>query len=459
MIWHEEFSRVVHESSGLAAASDGLVAKERRQWSLREASTLLVLRADDSRAEELRLIGQQLVATMRRLVEAALGDVDNSIIEEQLLPVRAWASGLDRGTYHAQETEGGVLIQSTPPEEIVQAMEPGNDDIRRAQEATRLIVRYYVKPKQGTAQSTTAEDLVADLAVAQELLENPPALNAMNQWDTPTAVAAAAIEANLIRGVDLPESALRFAVETVLRVGAGEASPRQFESEESYFEQGADRSAARVLPLLLSPAAAALRALLDRQDGSKTYERAATAAITLARSVANEVRVHLARGLDRLWEAPCAAGGTCHHQTCLQVAIETMRDCAFGDWDPQTGGRRIILLDDPVAQALTGTADADIYFSRLDGAIRALAPAAMARVCVFQPARDLLAVLLAAHRRSLLAYEQDMDHRGTHALIAARAQLTVAANGEDAPILEHVDAYADNAALLSSFLRALSASA
>ena len=68
-------------------------------------------------------------------------------------------------------------------------------------------------------------------------------------------------------------------------------------------------------------------------------------------------------------------------------------------------------------------------------------------------------MLLAAHRRSLLAYEHDMDHRGTHALIAARALLTIAADGDDAPIYEHIDAYADNPALLSNFLRALSAAA
>jgi hypothetical protein len=68
-------------------------------------------------------------------------------------------------------------------------------------------------------------------------------------------------------------------------------------------------------------------------------------------------------------------------------------------------------------------------------------------------------MLLAAHRRALLAYEHDMDHRGTHALIAARALLTVVAEGDDAPIFEHIDAYGDNATLLTSFLRALSATA
>jgi hypothetical protein len=50
-----------------------------------------------------------------------------------------------------------------------------------------------------------------------------------------------------------------------------------------------------------------------------------------------------------------------------------------------------------------------------------------------------------------------MDSRGTHALIAARALLTVAADGDEGLIHEHVEAYADNSTLMNSFLRAISA--
>ena len=69
MIWHLEFARLTHESSGLAASSEGIVQAERRRWSLREAGMLLVLNADETRADELRAIGGQLVATARRLVD------------------------------------------------------------------------------------------------------------------------------------------------------------------------------------------------------------------------------------------------------------------------------------------------------------------------------------------------------------------------------------------------------
>ena len=73
MIWQLEFARVAKESSGLAAASNRITAPERRQWSLREAAMFLVLRADGVRVDELRVIGQLLVANARRLVEEAAG--------------------------------------------------------------------------------------------------------------------------------------------------------------------------------------------------------------------------------------------------------------------------------------------------------------------------------------------------------------------------------------------------
>jgi len=460
VIWHLEFTRLTHESSGLAASSEGIAQAERRQWNVREAAMLLVAGADEERAGELRAIGQQLVATARRLTAEAPGDdAAAATAERWLVTVRAWASSLDRATYEARQEEGGLYIQSTPPDDIAAAMERDGEDLRRAGEATRLMVRYHVQPSQGTALPLSAEELAADLAVAEELLDKPPALAPSGQWDVPAAVAAAALEASIVAGTELPAESLRFAAETVIRIGGGEPSPHPFDNQDSFFEQGADRSAARALPLLLLPGAAALRALIDGGDGSEAYSRTAAAAGSIAGSLPNEVRVHLARGLDRVWEAPCTGDELCHHDTALQLAVETMRDCAFGAWNPDTAIRQVIMLADPVEQALTSTADGDIYFSRLDAAIRALAPAAQADTCVSGRARELLTVLLAAHRRSLLAYDDDMDHRGTHALTAARALLTIAADGNDTPVYEHVDAYADNPTLLTHFMQALSAAA
>ena len=372
--------------------------------------------------------------------------------------MRAWASNLDRDRYQAHEAPDGLYIQATPPEDIVQALQHSNEDLERAQEATRLAVRYWIEPKKECAEAIGPDELAADIATARKLLENPPSLRAHDRLDTPALVAAAALEAHLLGGVDLPDDALSFAADTVLRIGEGEAWPRQYEFEETFFEEGADRSAARALPLLLLPVAAPLRAVVDEADGWTTFERAARAGVNLAQAVANEVRLHLARGLDHVWETPCAEDGRCHHELGSRFATETMRDCVLGGWIPDAGRRSVVALEEPVTESLANTDDDSILSFRLDAAIRALAPAAMANICVSTRARVLLLALLAAQRRSLLSHEHDnMDARGSHTLVSARALLTLAEHGDDVTIYAHIDAYADNSALLGNLLRALSA--
>ena len=459
-IWHLEFARTVNEAGGMGAASDGLTSPERRRWSLRDTAMMMVLRADEQRTDELRLVGQELVATARRLVEEELNEIDGRAAQEELAAVRVWAGVLDRSTYQAQQVEGGVEVQSTPPSDVVEALQARNIESARAHEAMRLSVRYWVNPKSGKNETVDAQDLVADLAAARDLLENTPDPDPNGQWDAPAAVAATALTAYILDGIDLPADSLRFAVDTLLRVGQGAGSPRPFEFEETYFEQGADRFAARALPLLLLPAAARLRAQVDGKDGAVAYRQTAAAAGNLAHSLANEVRVHLARGLDQIWLAACTAGSSaCHHETAFELAVETMRDCVLGDWDPETGRRKPARLEDPLEDSLAEAADDCVYGGRLDGAIRALGPAAAASTCVSARARKLLDAVLATHRRVLLASEHDMDSRGTHALIAARALLALASTGEDAPLFQHIDAYADSSTLLGSFLSALSSAA
>ena len=262
--------------------------------------------------------------------------------------MRSWASGLDGATYEARQAEGGIYVQSTPPNDVAAALRYNGEELERAGEATRLMVRYYIEPLKGTPPPLSAEDLAADLAVAEQLLDSPPEYSPGGPWDAPAAVAATALEASIISGTELPAEALRFAAETVIRIGEGAVEPHPFDNESSYFEQGADRSAACALPLLILPNAAALRANLDGGDGSEAYARAAAAAGSIARSLPNEVRIHLARGLDRVWEAPCTKDETCHHGTAFHLAVETMRDCVFGPWNPDTGRRQLIELADPV---------------------------------------------------------------------------------------------------------------
>lgn len=466
-IWQLEFARVAQESSPLAVGSDGLVAPERRKWSLRDVATFMLMGANEERASELRALGEKLVANARREMESlrdeepmeAAADASDSI-ELQLAHVRSWACSLDRDTYQVHEAQDGLVIQSTPPENIVQALEPSTRHLEHTQKIYRLVVRYYIDLKKECSEPVKTDELVADLASARKLLAHRLPSGAYSPWDASALVAAVVLEAHFLDGADLSDEALCFAADIVLRVGEGEAPPRLYDFEETPFEEGADRSAARVLPLLLLPAAARLRADIDEGDGSTTFERSGRAGVSLAQAVANEVRLHLARGLDPVWKTPCAEDGRCHHEAGWRIATETMRDCVLGGWDQDTQRHSVLALKDPVTESLTSIADRSIRAFRLDAAIRALAPAAMADVCVSTQARDLLLTLLAAQRRSLLSYERDRaDHRGSRTLVSARALLTLAENGDDTAIYEHIDAYAHNPALIGNLLRSLSAAA
>ena len=513
LIWHYEFPRVINEANGFAAGSEGLVAPERRNWSLREVAMFMVLRANGERAAELRALGDTLVANARRLVgrerEHQPTEVESAtgFAEQQLVQVRAWASSLDRDRYEVHKAQDGYYVQATPPDDVAQALQGGHEDLELAMESARLFVRYHIEPEKKLAEPIGHDELASDMATARKLLENPPSRTVYGPWDTSALVAAAALEAHLLEGAVLPEEELSFAAEIVLWIGEGEAGPRPFEFEDTFFEAGADRSAARVLPLLLLPVAARLRALIKEEDGRTTFERAVHASVNLARTVvdqvrlhlarrldrvwrtpvravfneeggwttferafrasanlaqavADEVRLHLARGLDHVWKTPCMEHGRCHHELGWRIATETMRFCILGDWVHDTGRRSILALDEPFTESLASADDDSILVSRLDAAIRALAPAAMADICVSRPARDLLVALLAAQRRSLLSYEHgNPDDRGSHALVSARALLTLARDADDAVIYEHIDAYADNSALLGNLLRALSAAA
>ena len=62
---------------------------------------------------------------------------------------------------------------------------------------------------------------MADLGTARMLLENPPSISIYHPWDVPALIAATALEAHLLHRADIPDDALSFAADTVLRVFRG----------------------------------------------------------------------------------------------------------------------------------------------------------------------------------------------------------------------------------------------
>ena len=465
LIWDCEFARLVSENSNLAASSEGIEKPQRRGWSLQEAAATMAWRAGDKRIEELRTLGATLVERAHSIIvqdraaavneEQANGDVDAELF---LAKVRNWASGLDRSNYQIRETPDGPYIQATTPEDVANVLNSRSEDLERTAEEIRLAGRYFLHLTEEDAELIDAEELTADLASVGKLHENQPSLSVYGSHEVPAVIASAAINAYVLRHADIPDDGMAFAIETVLGIAEGDGpQPRLYEYEDTYYEQGADRSVARAIPILLLPAAANLRGIVD---GASTFNRVSAAGIKIAQAIANEVRLHLARGLDHLWATPCVQDGPCHHQVGWHIATATVRDCAVGDWNPDTGRHSITVLAEPLTKSLATTPDGSIRPGRLDASIRALAPVATASICVSTSAQELLTALLSSQRRSLLTGKRDgMDPRGTHSLVTARALLTLAQHGDDTAVYEYIDAYADNPALLRTLLRALSAAA
>jgi hypothetical protein len=459
VVWDLEIVRREGELIS-AAPSDGRTVPDRRTWALTDVAMRLVLSADAARRESLRVLGETLVSRGRTLAEGIRDSSEGPINDAELARVRAWASTLDFANYSFSEAEQGVYVQSTPPQEVIDVLERNAPAVQRSLDEARLTVKYYIDSRNGIKNLYTAEDLEADIDTARNLLDHLPETRSGYEWDVPAMVAAAALEAHVLNGVDLPSAAIEFATATIVMVAAGESYVPKYDSLESYFEQGAERSAARALPLLLLPAADVLRVSSAIADGASALTDDDIIALgnNLATALVNEIRVHLARGFDRVWSTPCATARVCHHEPALELVGETMRDAVFGAHDEQ-GYRRPGFLEDPIGQSLAQASDDAIFVARLDAALRALAPAAVADICVSRRAEELLGVVLNAHRRGQLAHEDNYDARGTSALHAARALLTLVGDGEPAPILDHLDALAGRASFLHNFLRALSAAA
>jgi len=458
LIWELEFSRSAHEQiSFLAAQVPGLDGLDRRSWSLREVCMMLTLRAEGQRVAQLRELGEQLMAVAR----ARVGDDASPAAKQHLAVVRNWATSLDRTAYQVEERDSQFLIQQAVKPEVQAVLGETNADLLRGKEAVGLVVRHaHTRDNGGRAPDMSSEALAADLAMARDLLADPPKTALGRSPDGPVAAAASAIELHFDRGVEVSDADLQWSAVVLLDVASAINEHPSDTFDVSLFSQGADRSAGRALPYLLLPSAADLRRSLgvDSADGVEQL-------IALSRAVAwgasNEARLAYTRSLDAVWSVSCSnhLQGRCHHQVAYDLVEASYRDCVLGPWDNDLQQRTIAQLDPPVASSLAAI-DADrIIVRRLSAAIRAYGCAAISGTCGREEAQEALEILLAAHRRSMLAHEHAYHDSDSASLIAARAALWQATDDRDGPLFDHIKAYLGDSRMLAEALRAINAAA
>jgi hypothetical protein len=457
-VWQLEFSRAINDQlGGLAARIPEIPNPERRGWSLREVSMMLTLRAEGDRIAHLKALGEQLLAN----AVAEVGDDSSGSAREHLAAVRNWASALDRAAYEVRQEDDHILIQQAVDPEVEQVLGDTNADLRRTNDAIGLTVRHaHVRDNGGRAPDIQAEALAADIALARQLLDRPPQSVGFSP-DGLVAAAASAVELHLSGRVVVTDDDLAWSATVLLQVAAGIAEHSHDLFDDSYFSQGADRSAARALPFLLLPAARDLRAALGVQRADDVNEL-----IELNRAVSvkgvSEVRLAYARALDSVWSAPCDTAhlyGRCHHSIALDLVTESFLDSVRSPWDAETQRRSVVRLDPPEASTLDTINGDNIYEGRLTPALRAMGAAAISSACCREDAQVALRSLLAAHQRAMLTYEHGDHHSQSDALVAARAALWQAIDKRDDVVLEYVRNYVSNARVLAEALQALAAAA
>ncbi|MDP8910230.1 MAG: hypothetical protein M3N47_14205 [Chloroflexota bacterium] len=457
-VWHLEFSRAINDqASGLAARTPELPNPERRGWNLREVSMMLTLRAEGDRIAHLKALGEQLLAN----AVAQVGDDPSAGAREHLAAVRNWASSLDRAAYEVRQEDDRVLIQQAVDPEVEQVLGDTNADLRRTNDTMGLLVRHaHVRDNGGRAPDIEAEALAADIALARQLLDDPPQSVSFSA-DGPVAAAASAVELHLSGRTIVSDDDLAWSATVLLQVAAGVAEHADDLFDDSFFSQGADRSAARSLPFLLLPAAKDLRTALGVHGADDVNDL-----IELSRAVsvrgASEARLAYARALDVVWRAPCDTAhlhGRCHHRIALDLVTESFLDSVVGPWDAEAQRRSVVRLDPPEASALDALNGDDIYGRRLTPALRAVGAAAISSACCRDDARAALHSLLAAHQRAMLAYEHGYHHSQSDALVAARAALWQAIDDRDDVVLDYVRNYITNARVLAEGLQAIAAAA
>ncbi|WP_420638708.1 hypothetical protein [Candidatus Poriferisocius sp.] len=442
-VWHLEVGRVLSERSILAAGGAPVTAPERRDWNPWHVAMVLALSADDARGEQLRRVGARLEARSREIGEDAT-------------TARRWAAALDRNSYDMTQTDEGILVQQREDPEDAEAFKTQRADFTRFSESLRLESRYADRFDQAhKPPPLVLAELAADLGVARDLLVNRPPDGHQQEARGPTATAAAALEGAYLDNLDVPLHDLLWSTQVLLDVVAERMGRTPDVSEDiQLFSIGADRSAARGLPLLLTPAAAELRqALADL--GAAPTEEALTWLFTLA---PKEVRIFASRALDPVWASPCD-GVPCHHKIAFDLVEASVRHAPLrrSSLNPEDNQEP---LSGPLVRALAAASEQDVVAPDLSPGLRALGAEARHSTCVHPAATDLLVAVLAAHRRSVKTFEHGYIQSESDALFAARATLTVAASGNNELLLEHArDLAADATHALRDFVVAIAAAA
>ena len=454
-VWDAETSRVVQERSGFARGSADSTEVDRRNWTPLEAVVSLVVSADEDRQQELVDMGSTLYQRSRAGLKGSPRE------KGELAVARRRMLAFNFAQYESELAETGDAVRVTfrEDEEVQAALAESNAELTRGMEADHLQFRYADRFITRTnSESPNVKQLARDIDTAKTLLSDPPPGSVFEESAAPAAVAAAVLEGFFLDNLALGEEDLSWAARTLADIArfhkqqqAGHAGV----SDTAIFPWGADRSAARGLPLLLRPDA---RPVLDRLTLEGLDEHELNRILDwLFTASSNETRNAAARALDSVWRSPCSTAGMCFHKTALDLVEQSVRHAAFqrGQFDELDEFGPLV---GPIMEALVSADNIDI--SLLNPALRALGAEALTPVpCIHDQAAEMLDATLEAHRRIRCSVDIGWQNSDWDALFAARAVLARATAGNPTALQDHVLGFGSHFEGLRECLLALAAAA
>lgn len=432
-VWEAEFERFAHELSIHVQGPDDadLVGRQYRRSTLRDVALEATVKAsathDQARLDELAAVADEMV---RRAQVFVPEDADVDEAEHFLATVENWAAVLRPENHRYYRAEGGIVVECEPPEPVATILRPATEASARTSEAYRLLNTYATS----SDRSGPVDTLLADVAVAQAFMLDPPD-GVLSPMDPIAAVAASAAVANASGRIELPSDELRWTVTMLAQVAQPQHQGSRYHASSMY-ELGADRSAAIGLPALL--AVDTVRQL----DTRKILEGMTHSAT----SYFDDVRLAFARAVTRVWSAPCNDSpetSVCRHKAAFTAIEAGVRDCCFGDWDPNTGSRADAHLTRPYGQALAQVQAERFNVPRLIPALIATTSAAASGSCIAGEASQLAEALLTAHARAADHWTEAGYNNRSH-IHAVRVLTELAIQGNPGPLHAHVQQFSAN---------------
>jgi hypothetical protein len=443
-VWEAEFERFAHEVSIHVQGTDDadLAGRQYRRSTLRDVALEATVKAsaaqDQARLGELAAVADEMV---RRAQVFVPEDADVDEAQHFLATVENWAAVLRPENHRYYRAEGGIVVESEPPEPVATILRPATEVSARTSEAYRLLNTYAAS----SDRSGPVDTLLADVAVARAFMLDPPD-GVLSPMDPIAAVAASAAVANASGRIELPSDELRWTVTMLAQVAQPQHQGGRYHSSSMY-EFGADRSAAIGLPALLAVDT-------ERQlDSRKILEGMSHSAT----SYFDEVRLAFARAVTRVWSAPCNDSpetSMCRHKAAFTMIEAGVQDCCYGNRDPDTGSRADAPLTRPYGQALAQVQAERFNVPRLIPALIATTSAAASGSCIAGEASQLAEALLTAHARASDHWTKAGYNNRSH-IHAVRVLTELAIQGNPSPLHAHIQQFSANPHALHGLFEAM----